>query len=74
VPHLHVHVLGGRPMAWPPGWVIFVAKNIGKGAHMCAFFIFNTNDQINLKCWLKVVNKTNSSLFPICRAPISTFL
>ena len=19
VPHLHVHVLGGRPMAWPPG-------------------------------------------------------
>ena len=19
VPHLHVHLLGGRPMAWPPG-------------------------------------------------------
>jgi len=19
VPHLHVHILGGRPMAWPPG-------------------------------------------------------
>ncbi|GHU39718.1 histidine triad nucleotide-binding protein [Spirochaetia bacterium] len=19
VPHLHVHVLGGRPLAWPPG-------------------------------------------------------
>ncbi len=19
VPHLHLHVLGGRPMAWPPG-------------------------------------------------------
>jgi histidine triad (HIT) family protein len=19
VPHMHVHVLGGRPMAWPPG-------------------------------------------------------
>ncbi len=19
VPHLHIHVLGGRPMAWPPG-------------------------------------------------------
>lgn len=19
VPHLHVHVLGGRPMSWPPG-------------------------------------------------------
>jgi histidine triad (HIT) family protein len=19
VPHLHMHVLGGRPMAWPPG-------------------------------------------------------
>lgn len=19
VPHLHVHVLGGRPMGWPPG-------------------------------------------------------
>jgi histidine triad (HIT) family protein len=19
VPHLHVHVLGGRPMTWPPG-------------------------------------------------------
>lgn len=19
VPHLHVHMLGGRPMAWPPG-------------------------------------------------------
>jgi histidine triad (HIT) family protein len=19
IPHLHVHVLGGRPMAWPPG-------------------------------------------------------
>ncbi len=19
VPHLHLHVIGGRPMAWPPG-------------------------------------------------------
>jgi histidine triad (HIT) family protein len=19
VPHLHLHVLGGRPMGWPPG-------------------------------------------------------
>ncbi len=19
VPHLHVHIIGGRPMAWPPG-------------------------------------------------------
>ncbi|MCK6500781.1 MAG: histidine triad nucleotide-binding protein [Nitrospira sp.] len=19
VPHLHIHILGGRPMAWPPG-------------------------------------------------------
>jgi len=19
IPHLHIHVLGGRPMAWPPG-------------------------------------------------------
>jgi histidine triad (HIT) family protein len=19
VPHLHCHVLGGRPLAWPPG-------------------------------------------------------
>ncbi|HET9441837.1 MAG TPA: HIT domain-containing protein, partial [Acidimicrobiales bacterium] len=19
VPHLHLHVMGGRPMAWPPG-------------------------------------------------------
>ena len=19
VPHIHVHVLGGRPMTWPPG-------------------------------------------------------
>ncbi|HEY0256078.1 MAG TPA: HIT domain-containing protein, partial [Candidatus Methylacidiphilales bacterium] len=19
VPHLHVHILGGRPLAWPPG-------------------------------------------------------
>jgi len=19
VPHIHLHVLGGRPMAWPPG-------------------------------------------------------
>jgi histidine triad (HIT) family protein len=19
VPHLHVHVVGGRPMSWPPG-------------------------------------------------------
>ncbi|MFO7588248.1 MAG: HIT domain-containing protein, partial [Gemmatimonadota bacterium] len=19
VPHLHLHVLGGRPMRWPPG-------------------------------------------------------
>ena len=19
IPHLHVHILGGRPMAWPPG-------------------------------------------------------
>jgi histidine triad (HIT) family protein len=19
VPHLHIHVLGGRPMLWPPG-------------------------------------------------------
>lgn len=19
VPHLHIHVIGGRPMAWPPG-------------------------------------------------------
>jgi histidine triad (HIT) family protein len=19
VPHLHVHLIGGRPMSWPPG-------------------------------------------------------
>jgi len=19
VPHLHIHILGGRPMGWPPG-------------------------------------------------------
>jgi histidine triad (HIT) family protein len=20
VPHVHAHVLGGRPLTWPPGW------------------------------------------------------
>ena len=29
VPHLHCHILGGRPLQWPPGWDLLfgVLKN-----------------------------------------------
>ena len=39
VPHLHVHVLGGRPMVWPPGWVRFMTKNTIKDADRACFIV-----------------------------------
>ncbi len=31
VPHLHVHLLGGRTLSWPPGWLGRYPKNPAKG-------------------------------------------